>query len=620
MRKIVLIFIGLVLGLSTGFVVHAYLQPGTLDRATQQFIATTVLGAPLDREVIGVHHSYMSRLEYFEEAYEQAKTMRFVFPENGVRNTRAMVVPHHLLAKHYIAQAFSGVADNRVKTVVVISPNHFSLGDGQVITSEYVWETPYGPLYPDRELAGKLVQSKSVTLDESVFADEHGVSAIMPFVKKSFPYARVVPLVVKESFAKQDAKTFAKLLARHVDKDTMVIGSFDFSHYLPDAPADFHDEKSLALLHTLNTQTIEHLDVDSKAGLTILLEYLTHIDAPMFQQVGHSSAAKLTENPDLSENTSHITGYWMKGEPTSNDVVTMHVFGDIMLDRFVRTTLDKRGTQYPFTHITRFMDGADMVVANLEGPVTHHTSVATDPDIVTFTFDPDHVAALRDNHITHVSLANNHSLNFGHEGLATTHDELDALGLQYFGDPQNAQQLSVVQEVRGMKIALIGHTQFFGNPHEPIIAEITRLRSEVDVIIVYAHWGNEYQTTRFSTRQQDAAHAFIDAGADVVIGAHPHVVQPFELYQGKMIFYSLGNFIFDQLFSDDVRTELSLGLVIRPDEIEAYLFPMENDNLQIKLMEPQKRDILLTTLAKHSTVPEELREQIFYGHIVLPRE
>ena len=95
---------------------------------------------------------------------------------------------------------------------------------------------------------------------------------------------------------------------------------------------------------------------------------------------------------------------------------------------------------------------------------------------------------------------------------------------------------------------------------EGVIQNIKNLRPYSDYLIVYAHWGNEYETTPTS-QQTDLAHSFIDAGADFIIGSHPHVVQTKEEYKGKMIYYSLGNMVFDQYFS----TETQKGLLIEAD-------------------------------------------------------
>jgi poly-gamma-glutamate synthesis protein (capsule biosynthesis protein) len=96
------------------------------------------------------------------------------------------------------------------------------------------------------------------------------------------------------------------------------------------------------------------------------------------------------------------------------------------------------------------------------------------------------------------------------------------------------------------------------------MAEIARLRPSCDFLVVFPHWGIEYQITA-SARQQELAHEFVDAGADLVIGAHPHVVEPVELYRGKAIFYSLGNFVFDQGLSFWTEHGLAVQVILHQD-------------------------------------------------------
>jgi poly-gamma-glutamate synthesis protein (capsule biosynthesis protein) len=158
-----------------------------------------------------------------------------------------------------------------------------------------------------------------------------------------------------------------------------------------------------------------------------------------------------------------------------------------------------------------------------------------------------------------VSLANNHSLDFGREGLEGTRAYLRSAGVGFFGDPLEPSKKSVVMDVNGLRVALVGFNEFLGV--DSVLgteAEIRALRPASDYVIVFAHWGEEYVPA--VERQRVAGRAFIDAGADAVIGAHPHVIQEIEEYKGKSIYYSLGNFIFDQYWEEGVRRGMALEL------------------------------------------------------------
>jgi poly-gamma-glutamate synthesis protein (capsule biosynthesis protein) len=128
------------------------------------------------------------------------------------------------------------------------------------------------------------------------------------------------------------------------------------------------------------------------------------------------------------------------------------------------------------------------------------------------------------------------------------------------------------------------------------------------------HWGTEYQHVN-GRLQAEMAHKLIDAGADVIIGHHPHVIQGIEVYQGKPIFYSLGNFVFDQYFSEDTQRGLAIGLVLDKDGIEASIFPLRSSASQVSLADEKEKAKILGSVADWSLADKALREQIIRGQI-----
>lgn len=288
---------------------------------------------------------------------------------------------------------------------------------------------------------------------------------------------------------------------------------------------------------------------------------------------------------------------------------TMTAVGDVMLDRHVRQTIVKRGAAFPFADIAPLLTG-DAVLANLEGPFTDNPSVATDTNLV-FTFDPAVTPVLKHSGFTILSVANNHTLNFGQAGLDKTRRVLDDSDLAYFGDPKNRVGFVRTASVHGRSVAWVGYNGLAAGL-DSVLEEIRSVRATADTVIVAAHWGNEYNRT-FTARQQQTAHQFISAGADLVLGSHPHVVEPLEIYQGKLIAYSLGNFLFDQYFSEDTLQGLLLTLTISPSETTASLQPIVTVGGQVRLLTGSKRDALLARLSRDSTVPDGLREDIKNG-------
>ena len=245
--------------------------------------------------------------------------------------------------------------------------------------------------------------------------------------------------------------------------------------------------------------------------------------------------------------------------------------GDIMFDRTVRTAMDAKGGDYIFSCIDELLQSADLVVANLEGPITAHASrsAGTAPGgefNYTFTFPTSTAELLARHNIRLVNIGNNHILNFGKEGERSTISYLTAAGVGYFGDTE----ASAVAHVNiGVGLAFINYNQFMPQEHTNILKyvsmssttlrEIKEARDAGEIPIVYAHWGEEYVPASASSRE--LAHSFIDAGAELVVGSHPHVVQEHETYAGKEIYYSLGNFVFDQYWNEAVRAGLLLKVV-----------------------------------------------------------
>ena len=249
--------------------------------------------------------------------------------------------------------------------------------------------------------------------------------------------------------------------------------------------------------------------------------------------------------------------------------------GDVMLadgpGRLIRAGQD------PFRYVAAALKGADMTIGNLECVIA--STGKPEPKPYTFRAPKQSLRLLK-KYFSAVSLANNHSGDFGKAAFSEMLQLLEQHQMPYFGGGRNlrAAHQAYIQEIRGKRIAVLGFNGFFPRSFEALddapgiawldedrVAESiqhTKQKLGVDFLIVYPHWGWEYQKLA-STRQRQMARLMIDSGADAVVGGHPHVTQDIEVYQGKPIFYSLGNFVFDGFSDRDTRTgwllELSLN-------------------------------------------------------------
>ena len=249
--------------------------------------------------------------------------------------------------------------------------------------------------------------------------------------------------------------------------------------------------------------------------------------------------------------------------------VTLSFVGDILLDSKFGQALTRGEDRFAAT--AALLD-ADLSVGNLECPVS--TNGAAVDKIYTFRAEPSTLPRLRE-HFDAVSVANNHSGDYGTAAFEETLTRLSAVGLPYFGGGHDSSEAHapLLLRKRGLTIALLGYDEFHPRSfeatperagvawaeEEQIVLDISRARAAgAQVVLPFLHWGWENEFAP-SARQRELARAMIDAGASAVIGAHPHVTQGVEMYRGKAIVYSLGNFAFDLLD----RPENALGWQLR---------------------------------------------------------
>jgi len=299
--------------------------------------------------------------------------------------------------------------------------------------------------------------------------------------------------------------------------------------------------------------------------------------------------------------------------------INMLFVGDIMLDRHVGEKINANGMDYIFGALAKkdFFTGYDLISCNLEGAVADNGAHYEPTMSYDFSFSPALIAELNDYGFNFLSLANNHFTDQGERGIIETRKNLDALGVNYTGcrDGLVDDCSFKTVNINGKKMAMVGLSAVYSSLNQEEISEIlSGLKDNSDFIIVNVHWGNEYEHN-YNLIQQELAHLFIESGADLVIGHHPHVIQGLEVYQDKLIFYSLGNFVFDQYFSVDTQQGLAVGVELSGDKQTYFLLPVESNLSQVNLMDNEKKNELLEKIVNWSDVSQQTAEQIKQGVI-----
>ena len=314
----------------------------------------------------------------------------------------------------------------------------------------------------------------------------------------------------------------------------------------------------------------------------------------------------------ISNNYSYLNNDKFAQSIIVNDEIKMIAIGDIMLSRGVEgKMIAKNDFKYPFLKTADITKNADIVFGNLETSLIAGRRIQ-DNEMV-FRADPKVVEGLNFAGFNVLNIANNHIMNFGKAGLESTIKVLDENNISHIGAGVGKDEIynSVVKNIKGTKFSFLGFTyntdqrknetggiygvanMDIGKMKEAVRAE----KLDADIVIVSMHAGVEYKISS-SLFQQNFARNAIDAGADLVIGHHPHVVQNVEKYNDGYIIYSLGNFVFDQMWSNETRLGAMAEIIFQDKKIKSVKFiPIKSyDYSQPIVIEGAEAEIILERL------------------------
>ncbi len=260
---------------------------------------------------------------------------------------------------------------------------------------------------------------------------------------------------------------------------------------------------------------------------------------------------------------------------------TLVFVGDIMLSRQVGAKMaELEDWEWPFKKIKTYLAGADLALGNLEGPISDRG--ANQGSIYSFRADPRALAGLRAAGLDAVSLANNHIWDWGREALVDTIDRLTVANIAVLGVGNNRKEANSgkVFNIQGNKVGILAYTDLYPESlaasendlgisfwsRDQVLSDLKKMRAESDIVVVSWHSGTEYEKNP-SLEQQEQYKWLIAVGADLVVGHHPHTVQPVVEYGGGWIAYSLGNFVFDQKFSKETMEGMALEVAVRNGKI-----------------------------------------------------
>ncbi|MDX1765474.1 MAG: AmmeMemoRadiSam system protein B, partial [Candidatus Saccharimonadales bacterium] len=473
------------------------------------------------------------------------------------------------------------------QTIILMSPNHYAVGSQSIQIYEGELTSEYGSLNTDSEVID-IVELLGGTVENNNFYREHGIRVMLPDLRRAFPDVPIVPLMVSDRISQNRIDEFTTQLHSQCDQ-CLLIASADMSHYQPYELSELHDRLTIRELMERDrssfTDDKQLAEVGPPHIMSAALLWAELSDHQQFDLFMHTNSVAI-DKTYYAEGTTHVMGWYQKGDQQQpENRVSFTLAGDIMFDGAIADNYQDSGFVEAFGLFgDRVLWGTDLVAANLEGPITDKPKLEAAGDAPRFAFNPSAITALHYLHFNALNIQNNHSLDAGEAGLADTKDHLRSAGIEAvdFGNEP------FIVEGRGLKLAT-----FFVDvqtDNSAVVESIKRWSADSNIrVLVFAHWGLERQA-KHGPIQEAAAHAWIDAGADLVVGTGPHVIQDAEVYQGKPIIYSLGNILFDQVEKPETAQSLILAGEFTQDGLTLLPMLTKQQGLQPVLQRSSEAD------------------------------
>ena len=534
----------------------------------------------------GIHYSCQSdNPHYFTKsirAHTKAPLLKV-----PVTNVRAVIITHHLLASKLIVDFFESIRTKPIKRIVLIGPNHYNSGFAPISFSLRPWKTPFGMIDIDSSDIRDAMKELSVSEDPLAFAGEHSIGAIVPFIKYYFPHVVTLPVTLRKGLTDRYTQRFSHLVDQWIsDSSTLIILSMDFSHKSVLSIADQRDSITQHIITRCNWKAADSAFVDCPIGLKALLCACKKLSIDSVQIFAHDNSQRIGHRIRQPDVTTYMTVIFSVKKP--RPAATIEFVGDIMLGRGVEQIISRKGPSYIVDPVKPFLTSANLVIGNLECPLTECVDTLSKHvyNAIYLKAPPKNAEVLRTSGITAVSIANNHSMDFGECGLRQTIRVLDSNNIRFAGvnsSPSGSNKASLLK-VNGLKIlwaSYLAHPRTQGTflhsirdkdksdlpicqtDYDSLPIIVGKLKKRCEILILSLHWGDEYSVEP-SEKQIRVARACIDSGATIIAGHHPHVLQPIERYHGGVIFYSLGNFIFDSA-PEETRLSMIARCRIRGD-------------------------------------------------------
>lgn len=454
-----------------------------------------------------------------------------------------LTVPHHLLAADLLAGAFSRLAGQNYRRVIILCPDHFTRSRTPFAVADRDFETCLGRVDVDAGAAGRLLACPLVA-PSPLFSREHGIQALTPFLARFFPGAKLLAVAIRKTATPAQWDELGAHLAPLLDAHTLLVESTDFSHYLPPAEAARRDQQTLRLLADPDPAKLQGLHqprhVDCRAALYLQRKLQREVwrAEPVTVANRNSQAYSATA---VVRSTSYMVQYYGP-HPSAMPGPRRFIFaGDVFLGRFMARLLANPDKRRELVRLVREATGGAPLIVNLEG-VLGRSCPDRPRRLVLCMPTRSSLALLRELGVTVAVIANNHARDLGPAALARMTRALKRAGIK----PVPAGRTTTLGPFRLAALTDVDNSdpRRRGVLSRKAIAALARQRGEKPLFVMI-HWGREFAPGP-GGRERQLAKALVRAGAELLIGAHPHRTWPLTCDAGGCQAWSLGNFLFDQ--------------------------------------------------------------------------
>ncbi len=463
-----------------------------------------------------------------------------------------LVLPHHRVASDLIASGMVTAAQGpRPERIVMLTPDHFKRSPRTFATTVRDFDTPFGVVPVDRVAAHALLASSEVA-SSILFEREHGIGELLPYVGRLFPGVPVLPVAIGIRSTRAQWDRLVDRLAPLVTPRTLIIQSTDFSHYLPREQAARRDQQMLNVIAAGDlaalTRAQQPAHIDSRGAQYIHMRLQQRVFGAEPIVYGNYNSAD--NGATAADNTtSYVAQVYAPAAAARvvfplGEARTVCLAGDTFFGRHVAGLLARPAVRERLRQqVQARLRGCPLIV-NLEGVLSADGRAAHAMQLVMPRADT--LQWLQDLGVVAVGVANNHSRDLGNDAYRDTVAQLRAAGLQ------------VLEQGRTQRVGPLWVTALSDLDNTPVprrdqlaLGEIGRLSpadGDAGPAVAFVHWGREY-VAQPGPRERVLAAALRAAGADLVVGAHPHRASTRPLLLGgldALAVHSLGNFIFDQ--------------------------------------------------------------------------